>query len=192
MKELEFTQENIKRYYEGEFSAHLQSYFTMGSHGGKNNILALTSYSNKNRQHNAYPANSCENNFIFSGLFLMMILVQQNLRRVIGDASDFLKCSGWPLISAGLAGPNFDAYRMLNEASLAPWNGEEQNYIKMLKSVTPFVCDEIKDFLVGENPANLNMTHYLRLKKMVNGKVDDIINGIKNDVDRIIKQIEEV
>lgn len=91
--------------------------------------------------------NETEKNFLFAGIFYFLMLVPQTLRKLFGKDVEyaFYRCTGWPLVSAGLGG-YLPPEQMLAEAKLMPCEGERENYHRMLSEVVPFMNDEIRRF----------------------------------------------
>lgn len=156
-------------------------------------LLALVAgVERKNDYH--FPCDATARNFIFSGIFLCMILTQQGLRALFGvgagECNAFHRCTGWPLISAGLAGPDYDAVLMLSEASLCPCLVEFDNYIEMLRIVMPFMRNELVEFFKGENGANINSHAYNLLRGAMAMKLPEYLNWWDAQCDFAIKAIK--
>lgn len=141
------------------------------------------------------PGDATTCNFIFSGIFLCMILTQQGLRALFGaEASvckDFHRCTGWPLISAGMAGPDYDALRMLDEASICPCSVEIDNYIEMLHIVMPFMRKELVEFFSGGNSANINSRAYNLLRGAMVSKLPKYLEWWDAQFDHVIKTLKD-
>lgn len=123
-----------------------------------------------------------------------MILAQQGLRALFGaEASvckDFHRCTGWPLISAGMAGPDYDALRMLDEASICPCSVEIDNYIEMLHIVMPFMRKELVEFFGGENSANINSHAYNLLRDAMASKLPKYLDWLDAQFGLVIKTLK--
>lgn len=145
---------------------------------------------------NAYPtlSDTTECNFIFSGIFLCMILAQQGLRHLVGHeaAEDFYRSTGWPLISAGLAGPDYDASEMLKQASIYPCFVEKDNYLVMLGIVMPFMRKELEEFLSGENGININSRAYTSLRKSIGTRLPEYLKWWDDRYEQILNEIKSL
>lgn len=139
-----------------------------------------------------------ENNFVFSGLFLHMILIPQAINAICGKdqlwdfelVRDFYRASGWPEFSAGLGGPYADVRSFLKEADLYPESTEACNYIRMLEVVAPFIQGEIRRFLLREDSMNLDRTAYDRLCRNVEGRVEEVVNWLNIQVRGLCEELK--
>lgn len=124
--------------------------------------------------------NETEKNFVFAGIFYFLVLVPQTLRKMFGQELeyDFYRCTGWPLVSAGLGG-YLPPKQMLKEASLFPNEVEKDNFHRMLENVGPFMVDEISRFFRKEDTRNLHNGAYDRMLTNMAATVDDFLSRIK-------------
>jgi len=203
MKDIEFTAEDVAGYYHGDFARDLSGYFEIeGPHSYRDYSMVLFmdrvkgfAGSPTERVNRLGPpfyfsmggSRNVPHNFVFAGIVLHMILVSQSLRANVGmgAAEDFHRASGWPLFSAGMAGSDYDAMKMIAEAHLAPNAAEVDNFKKMLQVVSPFMLNELGDFLRGASTANINTGAYMSLKTAVAGKTDDVLSWIASRVDEV-------
>lgn len=202
MRKIIFTEKEVEQYYNTQYSEDLCCYFNVEQHPNKNCILSVDRrewHPNMTR----YPGSPSgttglfggigrtEKNFIFAGLFTYMLLTQQTLNKLFGVEVQgfFHKCTGWPWISAGMAGPDYPFEKMLQEAVLYPEKAEIDNFIGMLEVVTPFMNKELQAFLMKNVCANLNNEAYECLTSKVSGRVAEILTAISNEIDDFISQL---
>ena len=211
MRKIVFDKKVVKDYYDGKFAEHLQRYFDIQVRNGIPWILFMDGHFNKKRLHDGSPAsqnpplwllstNAWENvdagidvvqlNFIFSGLYYFMLVIPQTIRKMFGEKVeyDFYRCTGWPLSSAGLGGC-LPPKQMLSEASLFPAEVEYENYCAMLDVVAPFMFEEIRNFISGENSNNLNTTAYNELLTTMKGQNEKFMNSIITEAVEFYRQI---
>lgn len=203
MRTLNFTQKLIQEYYHKDFGIDFRCYFDvkpMVNHREIAYIGHLDWHFNPNRKCSGSPAcryslldyqdmpwqdfqvvkNQTEKNFIFAGIFYFLVLVPQTLRKMFGEEVeyDFYRCTGWPLVSAGLGG-YLPPKQMLEEASLFPCEVERENFHRMLSGVCPFMIDELRGFFMKGDRSNLNNTAYNRLLDNIYIKVEDFLSKIE-------------
>ena len=211
MRKIVFDKKVVKDYYDGKFAEHLQRYFDIQVRNGIPWILSMDVHFNKKRLHNGSPAsqnpplwllapNAWENvdagidvaqlNFIFSGLYYFMLVIPQTIRKLFGEKVeyDFYRCTGWPLSSAGLGG-YLHPEQMLNEACLFPVEVEYENYCAMLDIVSPFMFEEMRQFLSGENSNNLNAAAYCRLLMAMESQNEKFMNSIIAETTELYRRI---
>ena len=211
MRKIAFDKKVVKDYYDGKFAEDLQRYFDIQVHNGIPCILFMDGHFNKKRLHNGSPAsqnpplwllstNAWKNvdsgidvtqlNFIFSGLYYFMLVIPQTIRRLFGEEVeyDFYRCTGWPLSSAGLGG-YLHPEQMLSEACLFPVEVEYENYCAMLDIVSPFMLEEMRQFLSGENSNNLNAAAHCRLLTAMESQNEKFMNSIIAETTELYRQI---
>ena len=211
MRKIVFDKKVVKDYYDGKFAEHLQRYFDIQVRNGIPCILSMDVHFNKKRLHDGSPAsqnpplwllstNAWENvdagidvaqlNFIFSGLYYFMLVIPQTIHRLFGKDTEynFYRCTGWPLSSAGLGGC-LPPKQMLSEASLFPAEVEYENYCAMLDVVAPFMFEEIRNFISGENSNNLNTIAYNELLTTMKGQNEKFMNSIITEAEEFYCQI---
>lgn len=198
MRKIAFDKKVVKDYYyDGKFAEDLQRYFDIQVRDG-------ISYINKKRFHKGSPAsqnpplwlistNAWENvdsgidvaqlDFIFSGLYYFMLVIPQTIHRLFGkDTEDnFYRCTGWPLSS-------LPPKQILSEVSLFPVEIEYENYCAMLDVVAPFMIEEIRNFISGENSNNLNATAYNELLTTMKDQNEKFINSIITEAVKFYRQ----
>lgn len=132
-----------------------------------------------------YDQAETEKNFIFSGIFYFLLLVPQTLHKMFGEEVeyDFYRCTGWPLIHAGLGG-RMQPEHMLKEASLYPCKAESENYYRMLLEISPFINEELRSFFSDEFHVNLNEKAYDRMHARMEGKIEDFLLKIQEESSR--------
>lgn len=209
MSKVAFTVDDVKSYYLDGFPRHLKRYFFIeepNSQRGHSIVLYLDRLrgvagnpsSDLVKGEGCFlPVSSGAQNFMFSGLFMHMVLAAQAINHVCGHndiwdydvLSDFYQSTGWPEFSAGLGGPYAPVEVMLRESQLSPDHFEVIRYGLMLDVVAPFMRDEIKQFLAGENPQNLNHEAYENLQRNVKGHVDEIIKWMKDEESRVRQEL---
>lgn len=212
MRKIAFDKKVVKDYYEGKFTKDLQRYFDIQVRDGISWILFMDK-NNKNRCCDGSPAQNpsllllsldawknaddrdagidvTQQNFIFSGLYYFVLLIPQTIRKMFGEEAeyDFYRCTGWPLSSAGLGG-YLPPEQMLSEASLFPDKVEYDNYCAMLDVVAPFMFEEIRQFLSGENSNNLNAEAYNRLLMATKSQNEKFMDSIITDASSLYHQI---
>lgn len=199
MRELVFTEESVNDYYRNGFPDHLQRYFEITKSGQGADAHSFVLHPSDVKGIPGNPAShSAENNFVFSGLFLHMILIPQAINAICGKdqlwdfelVRDFYRASGWPEFSAGLGGPYADVRRFLKEADLYPESTEACNYIRMLEVVAPFIQGEIRRFLLREDSMNLDRTAYDRLCRNVEGRVEEVMNWLNIQVRGLCEELK--
>ena len=92
----------------------------------------------------------------------------------------FHKASGWPKMSAGMAG-FVNPIMWLEESDLAPDEGELLYYSSLMEIVLPYHSQELKAFLVGNQPS-LDYMAYEALCANVSCKVESIITELETEV----------
>lgn len=206
MRTLIFPLELIRDYYTNDFGIDLRHYFEvkpMVGHHGIAFIGHLDWHFNPKRKCNGAPAcrvslsdyqnfrfggldfpdvkNETEKNFIFAGIFYFLILVPQTLREMFGQDTEyaFYRCTGWPLVSAGLGGylPLED---MLREAMLMPCEAESENFHRMLSAVSPFMNEEIRCFFQKVNRKNLHEKSYMTMVELIGERTDEFLRRVEN------------
>lgn len=204
-----FTVEEVKSYYLNGFPQHLKGYFFIEEPNSRHNH-SMVLYLDRLRgvagnpssdlakvEGRFLPVSSGAQNFMFSGFFMLMVLAAQAINHVCGQGdmwdgdvlSDFYRSTGWPEFSAGLGGPYAPVETMLRESHLSPEPFEAIRYGEMLDVVAPFMREEIRQFLTGENPQNLNQGAYENLRRNVEGRVDAIINWIEVEESRVRQKL---
>lgn len=196
MRTIEFNEEMVRNYYLSNFGRDLKEYFQHENGYRSNDILFVDRrrFDPRFSRSSGNPTGcSVENNFIFAGLFSYMVLTQQSINKICGAdvQKDFRECTGWPWISAGMAGPDFPVRNMLIEAVLYPCEVEKTNYVRMLAVVKEMMDRELFDFLTEKNAANLKEDAYRRLITAVTGKVDRIMSSITEEINSLISDINE-
>ena len=130
---------------------------------------------------------------IFSGIFAHNILIQQALAEFCGEElwinEPFHRSSGWPMISAGLAGTYCDVLTMLGNARLLPYRNEVERYKTMMEVLHPIMIAEIRDFLTGKNPTNINPSAYKELIESTNPKIEIVIGKIEDKYKYMIENL---
>lgn len=208
MRTLLFPLDLIRDYYTAGFGADLRRYFNVKPSVGHRDIAFIAHldwHFNPDRKCSGSPARryslidyrnmmfsggrdfpevekETEKNFIFAGLFYFLVLVPQTLLKMFGKEVefDFYRCTGWPLISAGLGG-YLPPKQMLEEADLYPREVECENFHRMLDVVVPFMLDELRRFFTGEDGRNLNKDAYNRMLKTMDGRIEDFLLKIKSE-----------
>ncbi len=143
-------------------------------------------FNSRSELHPVYQAESridnkeTEKNFIFAGLFYFLVLVPQTLREMFGEQLeyDFYRCTGWPLVSAGLGG-YLPPKRMLEEASLFPCEAERDNFHRMLTEVLPFMNAELRHFFMQKDREINDVDAY-----------STMISKMGDNVEAFLKKIE--
>lgn len=122
-----------------------------------------------------------EKNFIFAGLFFFIIIVPQTLREMFGQEVEyaFYRCTGWPLVSAGLGG-YLPPREMLREAALMPCEVERENFHRMLTAVGPFMNEEIRRFFQKVDRKNLHEESYRKLVDIIGERTDEFLRRVEN------------
>lgn len=206
MRTLHFPIELIQDYYNNDFGIDLRHYFEVKPMVGHRDIAFighLDWHFNPQRKCDGAPAcrvslsdfrnfrfsepdipdvdNETEKNFIFAGLFFFLILVPQTLREMFRQEVEyaFYRCTGWPLVSAGLGGylPPKD---MLREASLMPCEVERENFYRMLNAVEPFMNEEIRRFFQGKDKKNLHDESYQKMICSIGERIDEFLSRIES------------
>lgn len=204
MRTLHFPAELIQGYYTNDFGIDLRRYFDikpMMNHRDITFIRNLNGLHNQERKCSGSPAcrysladyrsmrwldfqdveNETEKNFIFAGIFYFLVLAPQTLREMFGQEVEynFYRCTGWPLISAGLGG-YLPPVKMLKEASLFPCSVERKNFHRMLTKVGPFMNYELRGFFKQEDRKNLNNEAYIRMLVGMEGRIEDFLLRIND------------
>ncbi len=208
MRVLHFPLELIRDYFAFDFRWDLMRYFhvePLVTHQSISLIRHLDWHFNPQREYDGCPArtshiedaqsmnlpDSCssahidnketEKNFIFAGLFYFMVLVPQTLRVMFGKdvEYDFYRCSGLPMVSAGLGG-FLPPKQMLEEASLFPCEAERDNFYRMLTEVVPFMNAELRRFFMQEVREVKDVDAFARM-----------ISKMGDNVEAFLKKIEE-
>lgn len=204
MRTLQFPIELIQSYYANDFGIDLRRYFDikpMVNHRDIAFIGNLDGLHNQERKCSGSPAcrysladyrssrgqdfrdveNGTEKNFIFAGIFYFLVLAPQTLREMFGQEVeyDFYRCTGWPLISAGLGGYLSPA-QMLKESSLFPCSVERENFHRMLTEVGPFMNYELRRFFKQEDRKNLNNEAYIRMLVGMADRIEDFLLRIND------------
>ena len=197
MNKIEFTSNMVTYYYRNNYANDIDKYFIVERYKDINRILFLD---RRNGYSDGSPSGyylvdggSTDKNYIFAGIFAYMILVQQTIHELFGDEvqMDYHKCTGWPLISAGMAGPYYSFENMLKEAKLYPESAEVDNYISMLKVVCPIMSQEIKDLLSKQDTSNLDDMAYQRLTTAMNGHIEELLMSINNKNESFVSQLKK-
>lgn len=209
MRILHFPKDLIRHYYTFDFNVDLMNYFDikpMVNHRNIPFIGHLTEHFNSNRNFDGAPARrryrlhnihegaktsfyvdekETEKNFIFAGIFYFLVLVPQTLRKMFGleVEHDFYRCTGWPLISAGLGG-SLPPSRMLEEVSLFPCETEQHDFHRMLTEVVPFMNIELRRFFIPEDKGILNDAAYERVLTRMGDNVEDFLLSIMEESTR--------
>ncbi len=216
MRTLIFPKELIEGYYGKDFGTDLRQYFEIKPMVGHREIAFLAHldrHFNPKRKCSGLPArryslkefwampieeipyvrNETEKNFIFAGLFYFMVLVPQTLRKMFGQSVeyDFYRCTGWPLVSAGLGG-YLPPKEMLEEATLYPNDVERTNFHRMLEAVGLFMIEELSRFFRREDSRNLNTEAYDRMLANMGERRGDFLTRIKEESDDFSKLFEKL
>lgn len=204
MRTLHFPTDLIREYYSNDFGIDLRRYFEVKPLSLHKNIAFighLDWHFNPQRKCDGSPArryslrdymemrwqdihevtNQTEKNFLFAGLFYFIILVPQTLRDLFGEETeyDFYRCTGWPLVSAGLGG-YLSPEEMLREATLMPNEVERENFHRMLSEIVPFMNDEISRFFRKQDRTNLHEEAYNRMLSVIGDKTDEFLSNVEN------------
>lgn len=125
--------------------------------------------------------NETEKNFIFAGIFYFIMLVPRILREMFGEEVeyDFYRCTGWPLVRAGLGG-YLPPEEILIQASLMPCEVERENFHRMLSGVVPFMNEEISRFFQNQDRKNLSEKSYNKMLSSIGEKTDGLLNRIES------------
>lgn len=208
MLALHFPSKLIRDYYTNDFGIDLRQYFEVKPMVGHRDIAFighLDWHFNPQRKCNGAPAcrvslndfrnlrfggvpdfddvkNETEKNFIFAGIFYFIILVPQTLREMFGQDVEyaFYRCTGWPLVSAGLGG-YLPPEQMLEEATLMPCDVERKNFHRMLSEVVPFMNEEIKRFFVGVDRKNLHEESYRKMIDLIGERTGRFLERVESE-----------
>lgn len=206
MRTLHFPLELVRDYYINDFGIDLRQYFEvkpMVNHREIAFIAHLDWHLNPQRKCDGAPAcrvslsdlrnfrfggpdipdvkNETAKNFIFAGIFYFIVLVPQTLREMFGHDVEygFYRCTGWPLISAGLGG-YLPPVQLLKESSLFPCDVERENFYRMLTEVGPFMNYELRRFFKQEDRKNLNNEAYIRMLVGMADRIEDFLLRIND------------
>lgn len=92
----------------------------------------------------------------------------------------FYRCTGWPLVSAGLGG-YLPPREMLKEASLMPCEVERDNFYRMLSAVGPFMHEEIRRFFQEVDRKNLHEESYRKMIDLIGERTGGFLKRIKSE-----------
>lgn len=158
-------------YFHTQYFADMGKYFKVKNNNDYPIILFLPYYNNRRLQ-DGNPAGSMNGNFVFSAIFLWMILVVKSLWHIGGKdiAEAFHRSCGWPLISSGPGGGfEISSMLMLKEAGIAPTAEESLLFLKTIDDVF-FVMDEIfHQILNGRGDSIMNKAANAQLIRMIKG-----------------------
>ena len=125
MKELSFTYTLVDRYYREELMRDIKNYFVLSDNG---EVTSL--HQRRENSFNGYPgvyegADSwwgTEYNYMFSGMFFYMYVIQKSIRKVCGKDRELLFCRAhdWPVFDDIQPIDDFNPIASLREANLAP------------------------------------------------------------------------
>lgn len=146
--------------YKQHFFADFKKYFSCASEKDGYLEVLYVSHSFNNRYDDGNPGGSISNNFIFSCIFLYMVIVQQSIMKHAKEVEfDFHKCTGWPMISSGPgAGPYLHPLLMLDYAGLSPLKHESLILLEYTKKFFPYLRQEINTVLNGNESAMKDVT----------------------------------
>ena len=149
MKELSFTHSLVNRYYHEKLMRDIRNYFVLS---GDKEVTCL--HLRGENPFNGYPGVyggagpwwCTEHNYVFSGMFFYIYVVQKSIRKVCGDDNDICFCRvlDWPIFHDIQPVEDFNPIASLREASLAPLKPEKDNYVAMLNVVVPYMEDITK------------------------------------------------
>lgn len=217
MRTLHFPVELIRDYYTNDFGIDLRQYFEIKPMVGHREIAFighLDWHFNPHRKCDGAPAcrvslsdfrsfrfgapdipdvkNETEKNFIFAGIFYFLVLVPQTLREMFGEDVEyaFYRCTGWPLVSAGLGGYILPE-QMLMEAALMPCEVERENFHRMLSAVMPFMNGEIRRFFQRVDGRNLHEETYRKMIDLIGERCDEFLNRIESESNAFMKSFSD-
>lgn len=161
----------IMDYFHTQYFADMEKYFKVNRRADYPMILTL-SYHDNRRLQDGDPAGSINGNFVFSAIFLWMILVVKSLWHIGGEeiAEAFHRSCGWPWISSGPGGGfEISSMLMLKEAGIAPTAEESLLFLKTMNEVF-FVMNEIfNQILNGRGDLIEDKTANAELVRMIKG-----------------------
>ena len=180
MKELSFTYTLVDRYYHEELIRDIKNYFVLSDNG---EVTSL--HQRGDNPSDSYPgvyggADSwwvTERNYMFSGMFFYMYVIQKSIRKVWGKDRELLFCRvhDWPVFDDIQPIDDFNPIASLREANLAPLKSERDNYVAMLDVVIPYLEEIIKAYadIVTEEVKEETYRHIKALYEWVRNLSDE-------------------
>lgn len=160
------TLENYRDFFMNSFPELLRWYYPLWSNDSR---MILDAQNHKNPEDNPCLSDPA-NRYFFAASVFFINLIPQVITRIAGVEvrNNFLKASGWPMMSAGLGG-FISPELWLKESGLVP-DKKEADYLKtLLLIVFPWQDNEMKEFVSGSQPS-LNRTAYNEFCKGIQDK----------------------
>lgn len=138
-------------YYQQVFPGQLTDYFDVTSIPGGGRGVLFTAWDHNHRAKDGCAGRNISENYMFSAVILYYILAAQTMGKHAEEAlQSWYKCTGWPMISCGLAGPDWNPMYMLRESGLAPSRDESLFYLRTMDVVFPLLEEHFNSFLNGK------------------------------------------
>ena len=149
---LTFSPSGFANYYENSFFHQMEQYFDVHKRPGKCSLILEVHPSANKRWEDGNPGNTIAENFMFSGMFLHMIVTEQAILKFNEEASDdFHQASGWPLIYSGPGGgPYLHPLYFIQYAGLLPRKSETMLYLELVNKLFPFMQQKTNEILNGK------------------------------------------
>ncbi len=150
MEEFSFIYSLVDRYYREKLMRDIKNYFVLSDNG------EVTSLHQRGEIPSSGYPDVCggtgswwgtEHNYMFSGMFFYMYVIQKSIRKVCGKDKEILfsRALGWPIFHDVQSVEDFNPIASLREAGLAPFKPEKDSYAAMLDAVIPYMENMLKD-----------------------------------------------
>lgn len=192
---MKFDEDLVCRYFTEKFTQDVANYFVIGCNSQVyskltnyevskevvlNNLLDRTKKAidgSPGIYMGCGPWWAIEHNYLFSGIFAYMYIVQKILSYVIGGDSSFEFCKKYkfPILKDSQSEKLFNIIDVLKEASLAPQNVEADAYVAMLNVVIPYMKGITNEFVAcwGEK-------HGVNLFEMIDAHISNLCEWVES------------
>lgn len=140
-----------EEYLRDNYIYDLYTWFTIrrGAYIGCDFIPHMDDQNNVHRPSGHMINNDARRSHIFAAAFRAMVELTQEVIKKDGEsaAAEYCKQHGWPLCSAGLAGPGWAAEKMAGEARLLP---DSEKYVPFYDGAVALFRELLPGFFVDK------------------------------------------
>ncbi len=163
-QDIHINREKFIQYYTSDFHDDLKQFYDIKESVDKtfSVVLNMTCIHNFNARRLHIQWRGLNHFYMFSVSVYFMTLCTQVVGKLFGwlQMENFMRASGWPLMSCGLGGL-MHPIQIILESELFPQNADTR-YFEILHAAGGYLTEDFLDFLKGD-AANLNYAAYNKL-----------------------------